>query len=374
MSNLGQNFYKKLIQISSDLGMKPEDILNVMALESGINPAAHNKNGNASGLVQFMPSTLKSVGFKGTHSEFRNLSGEEQLDYVKRLIQGMMGANGGPFTSAAQYYIGNFVPAALRIPGIKAGDPKAIICSKNPEVAHIPGVSKKLESLFYTSNPVLDVDKDGSITFGDIQTILNRVANQNTFKNSLVALQQAGYTPSKNPIINSKPDNHEVAYQEKLKNYNLNGFDLLNSKEPMQNSNQVIDQFLQQVNALEKSNLKLYKKFLTPNNFVIKINSANFTDGIEFGRILSSVLEEEFIAKSFIHTDENEIDLEGEIYGDKDISENLLNDVCSKVERHFNKIANKNIRSCIYMNTKSNFEPINIKLAYQEYKKFMLKF
>lgn len=64
MANLGNNFYPKLVKISSELGMSPEDLLAVMVSESGINPTAHEKKYGASGLMQFMPSTLKALNFK----------------------------------------------------------------------------------------------------------------------------------------------------------------------------------------------------------------------------------------------------------------------------------------------------------------------
>src|ERR1700688_1273854 len=108
------SFYQKLLEVSNDVQMKPEDLLNVMAVESGIDPTAHNMGGNASGLLQFMPSTLKNLGFQGTHGDFRQLSAVDQLDYVKKLILGNMRYNGGPFRSAAQYYVANFLPVALK--------------------------------------------------------------------------------------------------------------------------------------------------------------------------------------------------------------------------------------------------------------------
>src|ERR1700686_4094058 len=115
------DFYKKLLEISSEVQMKPEDLLNVMAVESGIDPTAHNQNGNASGLIQFMPSTLKNLGYQGSHADFRKLSSVDQLDYVKKYVLDNMKYNGGPFTSAAQYYVANFLPVALKLPGVQKG-------------------------------------------------------------------------------------------------------------------------------------------------------------------------------------------------------------------------------------------------------------
>src|SRR5579885_1376654 len=116
MANLGANFYPKLVQISNELGMKPEDLLAVMTSESGINPSAYESKFHGSGLLGFMPDTLKGLGFKGSWNDFINLTGEDQLDYVKKLVQNNMSLNEGrPFTSAAQYYTANLWPIALKL-------------------------------------------------------------------------------------------------------------------------------------------------------------------------------------------------------------------------------------------------------------------
>jgi Transglycosylase SLT domain len=361
MANLGDGFYKKLIQMSAELGMKPEDILNVMALESGINPSAHNKNGNASGLVQFMPNTLKNLGFKGSHSDLRNLSGEQQLDWVKKLIQGMMQINGGPFKSAAQYYVGNFLPAALKIPGVKAEDPKTIICAKNPTVPHIPGVSAKFEALCYKQNPVLDVDKDGNISYGDIQTILNRVANSKNFKNALVSLQQSGYSPK------NKSDNYEKQFSDRISKMNLNP----KSESSKSNINNVLNDFLKQIAASQ--NFSNYEKFLNHEDFLIKIASDDFSNKVEFARILTSVLKEEKIAKSYCCSNNNEVEVEGKICGKNSLAFEVLNQICDLTKQSFEKITNQKIQFEI-KKEKSKFAPIDIKIASQQYRKFLLKF
>lgn len=96
MSNLGPNFYPKLVQIASELGMKPEDIIAIMASESGINPGIPNQAGAAAiGLIQFTPGTLKGLGYDKHWKEFGNVSAEDQLDYVKKYIQSQEKLNGG---------------------------------------------------------------------------------------------------------------------------------------------------------------------------------------------------------------------------------------------------------------------------------------
>src|SRR3954466_5436619 len=54
--------YEALInQVAAALGMQPDWLYNVIALESSWNPSAYNPSG-AVGLIQFMPKTLKGLG------------------------------------------------------------------------------------------------------------------------------------------------------------------------------------------------------------------------------------------------------------------------------------------------------------------------
>src|SRR6266404_53319 len=98
-----RTFYTKLNNISEQLGMNPRDLLAVMFFESGVDPSRKNPHGGATGLIQFMPKTLEGLGVKDV-AGFADKSAEEQLDYVKRYIDGKRGIMGGkPFKSATQY-------------------------------------------------------------------------------------------------------------------------------------------------------------------------------------------------------------------------------------------------------------------------------
>lgn len=120
--------------------MKPEDLLAVMVSESGLNPGAVEQKYKGSGLVGFMPDTLKGLGYQGSWKEFSQMAGEDQLDYVKKLVQNNMKLNGGPFTSAAQYYVANFWPVALKLPGIRSGNASTAFIEENPATATIQKV------------------------------------------------------------------------------------------------------------------------------------------------------------------------------------------------------------------------------------------
>ena len=202
-ANLGANFYPKLVQVSSDLGMKPEDLLAVMTSESGLNPSAYESKFHGAGLLGFMPDTLKGLGYKGTWQDFANTSGEEQLDYVKKLVQNNMQLNGGPFTSAAQYYVSNLWPIALKLPGIKSGDPSTAFIEENPATITDPKTGKQYskkyyqlgfrispqsESAAYKYNPLFHGSMPGAITYGDMIKQVEKNKQNPIYQHALSAM------------------------------------------------------------------------------------------------------------------------------------------------------------------------------------------
>ena len=178
---LNESFSLKLNKISNDLSMNPRDLLLVMFLESGVNPAAVNPNGKATGLIQFMPSTLRDMGLSS--NEIRNFgkkSAEDQLDYVKQYVQAHRGLIGGkPFTSATQYYIANYYPIALQrwhgSSPIKNAN--VVVTRKNAKDPN--------ERAAYSQNIGLDSNKDGVITVSDITTVLMNMERTPKFQQML---------------------------------------------------------------------------------------------------------------------------------------------------------------------------------------------
>jgi peptidoglycan hydrolase-like protein with peptidoglycan-binding domain len=83
-NNYGGEFVDKVKKIGDDIGLDYKIILAIMNFESGINHKAVNPTSNATGLIQFMPFTAKSLGT--TVGELRNMSAIEQLDYVKKFF------------------------------------------------------------------------------------------------------------------------------------------------------------------------------------------------------------------------------------------------------------------------------------------------
>jgi len=186
---LGLEFYKKLVQICSELQMKPEALLLIMKLESGISPTAHNPAGNASGLIQFMPSTLKNMGYTDGHEKFRTLDAVTQLDYVKSYIEQNMKLNGGPFKSAARCYVSIFFPVALGLPGVQREDFSTPIVSADGAQPKYKSVSPSFVAKAYAQNKGLDTDKDGVITYGDLDRKLQSLANNKDYIEAVQSLR-----------------------------------------------------------------------------------------------------------------------------------------------------------------------------------------
>lgn len=375
MANLGANFYSELVDLASQTGMKPEDILAVMVSESGINPSAHNPHGGATGLMQFMPSSLKGVGFQGSPSEFSALSGEEQLPYVKKLIEGNMRLNGGPFTSAAQYYVAVFWPVGLKLPGVRRGDPSTPIVEENPDT--VDGkYSKKYydigfkipasqEKAAYQANPLFHGSIPGVITYGDMMHQIDKNKANPLYSKALMAMnQQTGYQAS------DKQPSNMLALQ---------------NKRPMpaepNNFMDLLDQFVQSLSAsaeVEPSK-KLYKQMLPNHDILIQISAPDYNSAIEFSRILCAALDEEVQATAYPHTDGSQVvEVECSIPGPAleclQTVEQLTNSIAGAFQIATKKIGGITVKTRCVMNKKSFYQQISLRTAETNYRKFLLKF
>jgi hypothetical protein len=352
VAKLDSNFYQKLLQLSAKVGMKPEDILNVMAVESGLDPSAHNPHGGASGLVQVMPKFLSGLGFKGTPEEFRKTPASSQLDVVERLIQNMMKINGGPLTSAAHYYVGIFLPVALKLQGVRQGRPDTIIVSKNPTEPHLPNISIQKEKIFYNANPGLDFDHDGNITFGDIQNVLKVARNKKAYQNAVSELSKfRGSTPNESVFDKFLP-----------------------SKPKANNVNRLLDNYLALINAEEEVKMKK----LSYNSAVVKIVSNSFNESLEFARLLTLALDEELSAKVSIHSNNNLVEVECDIPGAPQevfaVAEQLSNSLAEVFFDVTKKIGGVTVKTQLITNKKSSYQTVDLKTAESEHRKFLLKF
>ncbi len=151
-NKLGSGFSAKLEQVAKNLNCEPSDLLGMMQSESGINPKAYNNNGGATGLIQFMPSTAKSLGT--STQALLNMSASEQLDYVEKYFKNLTGGSGQKLTGGDLYTL-CFLPAYLN---------REVLCSSSGDTAK-----------YYNANSGLDADGDGNITKTELN---NRIQNK----------------------------------------------------------------------------------------------------------------------------------------------------------------------------------------------------
>lgn len=371
-SKLDSSFYHKLLEVSSNLGMKPEDILNVMTIESGLNSSARNPSG-ATGLVQLMPDTLKGLGYEGSAESFKNVAAVDQLTYVEKWMKNIISMNGGKnLKSASQYYVGNFLPVALKLPGVQNEDPNTIIVAKHPVRPHLPGVSIKREMLFYNSNTYLDRDKDGKITYGDIQGVVRDASKTSAFQGALADMRRStGYTPQQH----AQPQSMVAKNTLPDFSHKYPGND--NSGVPGVFKN-LLDSFIKQIAASDRQNKKLYAKLLPEHNLVIQIQSSSFTNSVEFSRILCTALDEELLSTAYVHTDGEEVEVECKIHGPAhecfEAVKQLSNSIAEAFKDATIKVGGIDIKTDVIMDKKSFYHPIDAKIAETQYRTFLLKF
>lgn len=138
--SMRQEFCNKVVDIARTLGTNPNYLMQVMKSESGLNPAAYNPSGGASGLIQFMPDTAKGLGT--TTTLLRQMNHVKQLDYVLKYFL--------PFRkklkSYFDVYLVTFFPIAVGKPDSYVFETKklsaALIAQQNPAINKWPKDSK----------------------------------------------------------------------------------------------------------------------------------------------------------------------------------------------------------------------------------------
>lgn len=135
-------FLRQMEGVAQRVGARPEDLMAVMALESGrtFSPSVRNADTGATGLIQFMPSTARGLGT--TTSALAQMTATEQLPYVERYLaprRGHIGNLEGLYTSILY--------------GSPQDDPSKVLWSRGTEA--------------YGDNSGLDRNRDGRITAGE---------------------------------------------------------------------------------------------------------------------------------------------------------------------------------------------------------------
>jgi hypothetical protein len=140
-----EEFTEKVNNISGELGIDPNWLMFVMWFESKLNPQAVNPISSAVGLIQFMPSTARSLGT--TTDVLKHMNNVQQLDYVLAYLRPYKGR----MRSWVDVYLAVFYPKAM-------GKPDFVITS----------------DIVARQNRVFDLNRDLDITVKEIETVLRK--------------------------------------------------------------------------------------------------------------------------------------------------------------------------------------------------------
>jgi hypothetical protein len=373
-SNLGQDFYPKLVQMTSEVGMNPEDLLAIMVSESGINPGVGKSGNTASGLIRFMPFILPGVGFKGTPDQFRNMSGEDQLPFIKRYIADKVKYNGGPFKSAAQYYVANFWPVALKLPGVQRQNPATPIVEAHPATITDPKTGKQYSAKYYQlgihispqeeaeaykDNPLFHGSTPGAITFGDMEKQVEKNKRSSLYRQALLAMNKdTGYQPK--PSFNQS---NMLAKHDDNSPESLDG---------------LLDRYVKMLAADHKPSLRQSYKALPTHRFLLPIQAPDHNCAIEFGRILSSALEEDLLATAHLHSDGERVEVECQIQGPQKTCQLAVQQMSEAISEAFQhatlKIGGLSATAQCLPDQTSSFYPLHYAQAAAHYRQFQLRF
>jgi peptidoglycan hydrolase-like protein with peptidoglycan-binding domain len=182
-TDLSDAFFIGLQAVGVSLRVNPMRLLEIMKAESDIRASAHNPNGNASGLIQFMPATLRGLGWMAGHEAFRRLLAHEQLPFVERFYR-PYAAQG--LDSTARLYQATFLPATLRL----GSDPNTILCGRDGPYANA-----------YNQNMALDhhTPKTGVIRVSDLTDYVARSNRGQRWEEARMRLEASMQLPGSEP-------------------------------------------------------------------------------------------------------------------------------------------------------------------------------
>lgn len=138
-AKVSKEFKLKVIEVCERLEINPDYLMSCMAFETGetFSPSVRNPNGSATGLIQFMSNTARSLGT--TTNELAGMTSVEQMDYVEKYFKPYT----GKIKTIEDVYMVIFCPRAV-------GKPNSYILYN--------------EGRSYDDNKGLDLNKDSAIT------------------------------------------------------------------------------------------------------------------------------------------------------------------------------------------------------------------
>jgi len=156
--NNKEAFKEKVKEVASALGINANSLMMVMAHESGLKPWAQNtafpfKDGLATGLIQFIPSTARHLGT--SEQALKSMSNVDQMYYVYKYYEPYKKflKSDSLLDEYTKLYLITFYPNAG---GTLGGT------LEKPDTWEFPDV-------VYRNNPIFDHNKDGKLTIKDFK-------------------------------------------------------------------------------------------------------------------------------------------------------------------------------------------------------------
>lgn len=148
-AKVSQEFRAKVREIARRQNIEANWLMAVMAFETGNSflPYEKNSTSGATGLIQFLPSTAKSLGT--TTTKLARMTAVEQLDWVEKYFAQYQ----GQIHNLGDTYMAVFAPVGL-------GKPDSFVLYTSPSAA-------------YNQNAGLDKQRKGYITRGDCVVRVN---------------------------------------------------------------------------------------------------------------------------------------------------------------------------------------------------------
>lgn len=148
-ARVSQEFRVRVREIAGNLNIDASWLMAVMGFETGytFSPSIKNPGSSATGLIQFVSSTAKSLGTSTTH--LARMTAVQQLDYVEKYFNQYKGR----INNLGDCYMAVFWPAGI-------GKPDTYVIATSP-------------SSVYNANAGLDANRDGKITRGEAVARVN---------------------------------------------------------------------------------------------------------------------------------------------------------------------------------------------------------
>jgi hypothetical protein len=204
-------------------------------------------------------------------------------------------------------------------------------------------------------------------------------------KNKYYTAHEEDYT--KGIVSQMNAYNKRNSYENAVAgNFNSNPNPNSNNPQPKQNLLSRLDKLLNSLmSALASDDPKqsfikksLYKKYLLPNTYLIRIKAQETEDAVEFARILRLAINEELQGDAETYMQQDNVEVECTIHGPKSLSTQALVQLCDALSDTFEKATKKiggcKVSSVICPNKISHYQELDIKMAQKYYNIFHFKF